>query len=226
MRSFSSKFNALFVKEIRLLFRTSESFGSMLFFSFLVLLIFNFAFPPDGSRSAQFICPFVWLATLFGGMLRMSRTFEAEEEGNVFDSLRQIPQIAAPLFLSKFATNFLCLLILEGAAYLLAVLLFNPANPVEYFKITWGAYLLATLGFAFVGTTFAALLASSQRRDLLLPVIVYPILAPVLLGMIHCIDYSTTGGVGLNFAWIQLLIGFDVIYGVASLMVYDAVLRS
>lgn len=218
----------IFLKnEIRLNLRTKESFISMIFFSLLVILVFHFGFALDKKTIASLVGPMVWVATLFGGMLRMNRTFELENEGNLFDSLRLVKGTAIPFFLSKFMVNFFFILVIEILTFGFIIFLFNIANPGEYIRLFWLPLLLGGFGLACIGTTFSGMVVSHGRKDLILPVIAYPILIPVIIGVMKSVEYSVLGiPLEINYTWIKILVAFDVIYFILSLVVYESILEA
>lgn len=216
-----------FKNELRLNLRTKESFISMVFFSLLVILVFHFGFALDKETTASLAGPMIWVATLFGGMLRMNRTFEMENEGSLFDSLRLIKGAAVPFFLSKFLINFIFILVLEILIFGFVIFLFNIAGPGEYLRLFWLPFLLGGFGLACIGTTFSGMVVSHGKKDLILPIIAYPILVPVIIGVMKSVEYSVLGiPLEINYTWIKVLVAFNVIYFILSLIVYESILEA
>ena len=205
---------ALFKKECLLQARQPGSLLPMFFFSFLALLILRIGFG-EGNTNVTW-GPLVWATTLFGGMLRLTRSFDTEEEGDILDHLRIHPGIAGPLFLSKWMMNLFFILLLEMVTVVFAGI-FSPIPGDEIIRAV-PAFFLGTFGFSCVGTLMAGMFVGEGRRDLLLPVIAYPILVPVILGVLK--------GVDLDITWIKILVSFDIIYATASFMVFESVLRA
>lgn len=204
---------ALFKKECLLQARQPASLLPMFFFSFLALLILKLGFG-EGEGAVPWV-PLVWATTLFGGMLRLTRSFDAEEEGDLLDHLRILPGIAGPLFLSKWILNFLFILLLEIATLAFAGIF--SAIPLTELSQAVPAFLLGTLGLSCVGTLMAGMFVGEGRRDLLLPILAYPILVPVILGVLH--------GAALDITWLKVLASFDVIFATASFMVFEQILK-
>ena len=225
-KGFINHLSVLLKKEFILINRSRESLISVFFFSFLIILIFHFGFSLEGLNLVPFVLPFIWLAVLFGGMLRMNHTFEPENEGKVLDGLRLVKGIAVPFFLSKFLLNFIYVLFLELVAFFLVIIFFNLHAPFTYLSSVWLPFILGGFGFSCVGTTFASMVINHSRRNLILPVIVYPIIAPLIIGVLKSIVYGVDGRLlGLDASWLQILITFDVIYLVLSIMVFDVLLE-
>lgn len=202
--------------ELNLVFKTKESLFSLFFFAFLLSLLFVFGFPTGGNLVP--ILPFIWLATLFGGILRMNRTFEAENEGGVLDGIRMIDGAPLPFFVSKLLTNFIFILLIEAISIFFVLLFFNPPEPFFQLKFFIYPLVLGALGLAVIGTTFSGMLVSHKRKELILPVISYPLMMPLIVGVVK-------SGEG-SLVWLRLLGGFDIIYLVASLLVYEMLLES
>lgn len=227
MKQFVRQFVTLFQNELLLTTRNKESFLSLVFFCFLVILVFDLGFSFQTAMILPLVFPFVWLATLFGGILRMNRTFEPEGSGEVFSGLRVIPKIAVPYFLSKFIINFFFILLIEVIVLFLVIFLFNVAQPVVYLKNGVIPFVLGAFGFACVGTVFSSMLITHKRKDLILPVILYPILVPIIVGVIKSFTYSVQGDlIGLEITWIKILGIFDIVYFVLSLLVFETLMEA
>lgn len=227
MSLFLSQFGALFSKELKILVRRTEAATTTFFFCFLVILIVQFGFPQGFIRSHQLIHPLLWISVFFGAILQMGGTFEAENRGAVFDVLRVVPGISVPLYLSKFFANLLFVILLEAALSLLIVALFNAEEVSVYVARSWPMTLLATIALTAIGTTFSPMVMGRRRRELVLAIIGYPILLPILIGVMKGPVFSADGlFLSLSDFWIQILIAFDVIYLTASLLVFDSLLKA
>lgn len=207
--------------------RTRDSGISILLFSFLIVLIFHFGFSLGGRLPTPTVSAFIWLTTLFGGMLRLNQTFEAEAAGKVFEAMRLVPGVAIPLYVSKWIGNLLFLLVLEGFAFGLSVILFDLSQPLAFARVAIAPFALGAVGFASVGTLFSGMTVSHGRRELLLPLILYPVLIPLIVGAIKSLAYSAGGElVGLDVAWIKILLIFDVVYVTLSVLIFETVMET
>lgn len=208
---------ALFLrKDMLLLARGPEQILTTLFFVLLTVLLVHFGFGVEKPFAA------VWLATVFGFALRLNRSYDPENEGRVWAALKTIPGVASPFFFAKATTNFAYALLLEAAAFVLVIMFYNPADPLHFVRTALFPLTAGALGLSFIGTTFAGLLGAEGKRDLLLPVIFYPIAIPLVVAVFQCLDMSADGTVlGLNPDWVKFLCVFDVIYVVASYLVFD-----
>lgn len=226
--SFVSTFWQLFRKEILIGTRTRESVISVLFFTFLVVLIFHFGFSLDeGGNVIPYLAPFIWLSTLFGGMLRLNQTYEPENEGKVMDGMRQIPDIAIPFFLSKLLYNLIFIFVLMAFTFVMLVVLFNVREPLNYFGHAWLPLSLGALGLSCIGTVFSNMVISHNRREIILSVIAYPILIPLIIGVLESFVYSASGQlIELDYGWIKILAVFDVIFLVLSVVLFDLIINA
>lgn len=221
--SFFSMLSLLLRKEFLIGLRTHESFVSALFFTFLVVLIFHFGFSLDESGNViPYLISFIWLAALFGGMLRLNQTFEPENEGKVMDGMRQIRGIAAPFYLSKLIYNLCFILVLMIFTSLMLILLFNIREPLTYFSWVALPLFLGAVGLATVGTVFSNMVISHNRREMILSIISYPILIPLIMGVLKAVVYSASGQIlGVDAGWIKILAVFDLVFLILALGVFD-----
>lgn len=154
----------------------------------------------------------------------MNRTFEMENEAGILDMLRLSQGAVVPFFINKLISNFIFILILELFGFGLYIVLFNLPSIWVVSKNIYLPLLLGAVGFVSIGTTFSGILQSHQQKDLLLPIISYPVLIPLIIGVLKSIEYSPQNQIiGLNLPWVQLLISFDLIFLVASLMVIKTI---
>ncbi|QQR81344.1 MAG: heme exporter protein CcmB [Deltaproteobacteria bacterium] len=227
MSLFWRPFMLLLKKDLLLLKRRSASVVSVIFFSLLIIIIFQIGIDLGEMSPIPFAAPFIWLGSLFGGMLRMSRTFESETRGHVLEGYRLTKGIVLPLYLSKLVLNVFFMVLLQFLMFVVVVALFNIQSPLFYLKMAWLPFVLGAMGFSAVGTTFSGMVLGDSSKDLLLPVIAYPILSPLLIGVIKSFEYAASGDVlSLNPAWISLLIAFDLIYISVSILVFNILLES
>ncbi len=199
--------------------RTRDIVLSVAVFAILVIVVFNFAFQP-GPQGIGAVAPGAfWVAVIFAGTLGMNRAFVLEKERGTLAGLLLCPLPREAIFAGKMTASFLFMLVVEAAVVpafgiFLDLPLFLPGLvPI---------LLLATLGFAAVGTLFSAVAASSRSRELMLPVLLLPVLVPVLLSAVGA---SAAVFAGKPFAeyctWVQILVGFDVVYVVLSAWVFE-----
>ena len=203
-------------KDLRIELRSKEIVYTMVFFGALLVIIFTIAFPRD-VRLARGAAPgMLWAAIAFAGTIGLGRAFDRERENDTMRALLLSPAPRLAIFLGKALGIFtLVLLVTVVCTLLLGFLLgisffVNPAPLVI-------ALLLGALGFSNIGTVFAAVLLKVRSRDVLFPVIVYPLLVPMFIMGITATDYLIAEKPNVAAAWEW--IGFLGIYNAAFLVV-------
>jgi len=212
-------------KDVIVELRARERVNAMLFFAALVLFIFNFALGPDPARLREAAPGLLWLAFLFTGMLGLERSFQAERENDCFEELLLTPGDREAIYLGKLLGNILFMLSAEALILPLFGLLYNLE--------IWGVLpalaliaLLGTVGFAAVGTLLSAMTAHLRARQVMLPLLLFPLAVPVILGSVQSTAAVLSGG-GLGGAapWLKLLLGFDVVFVAVCPLVFEFVLE-
>jgi heme exporter protein B len=213
-------------KDLRLELRRRESLLTMFFFGALLLFVFQFSFdlPPD--RVAAMAPGLLWLSFLFTGTLGLAQLFHSERENHCLDALLLSPLDRGALFLAKTSFNLVLMILVEIIVIPLFWLLFNlPGWNLlpQIFLVT----LLGTIGFCVLGTIMSAITLRARARELLLPLILFPLMIPVILATIRCMDsVLRTGAMGDADPWLRLLLGFDVIFLTVGVLIFDWVIES
>lgn len=212
-------------KDVRVELRARERLNAMLFFAALVLFIFNFALGPDREKLREVAPGLLWLAFLFTGMLGLGRSFQAERENECFEELLLTPGDRESLYFGKLAGNILFMVMAEALILPLFAILYN----LDIWRWLPGLLLVAvlgTVGFSTIGTLLAAMTAHLRAREVMLPLLLFPLTVPVILGAVHATD-ALLAGRGLSGAahWIKLLVGFDVVFLVVCPLLFEFVLE-
>ena len=212
------------VKDLRIEWRSKEAINSMLFFALLVVVLFSLAFDPRGSFAREIAGGVLSVATMFASVSALNQAWAREIRHQVLDAQRMTPAPGAELFLAKVLANFLFVTIVQ--------VLLAPVFLVMYnLSILGQGWLLAvvlplgTWALVANGTFFAALSIRSRNRELLLPLILFPIFIPALLAMVQATTAILTGESD-PVLWIKLLIGYDIIFTTVSLLLFDVVLHA
>ncbi len=202
---------ALVWKDLLLEFRSRDIVVSALVFGLLVAVVFNFALKVTPQRVAELAPGILWVAFAFAGTLAMSRAFVREREQGGLEGLLLAPVSRDAIFLGKVLVCFLFMLAIEAALLpVFAVLLnFNAFHPTLL-----AALVLATLGFATVGTLFSAIAAQTRSREVMLPVLFFPVILPVLIGAVEVTGAALGTGpeTGVITRWLALLAVFDALF--------------
>jgi heme exporter protein B len=212
------------VKDLRIEWRSKEAINSMLFFALLVVVLFSLAFDPRGSFSREIAGGVLTVAILFASVSALNQAWAREIRHQVLDAQRMAPTGGSELLLSKIIANFLFVTIVQVVLAPVFVVMYN----LRIEGNAWQLAMVLPLGtWALVanGTFFAALSIRSRNRELLLPLILFPIFMPALLAMVLATTSILTGESDPTL-WIKLLLGYDIIFTTASLLLFEVVLHA
>lgn len=213
------------MKDLRSEFRTKEALNASLSFALVILILFSFAFDPTAETTREIAGGLLWLVFAFAGALLLNRSFARELPNDCLDALVGSPVPGAALFLGKALANFVLLIGVE--VFCLPV--FGVFYNVEWYRQPlWLAavLVLATWGISVVGTVFSALTVNLRLRELMLPMLVYPVLIPCLMAAMQLSTEIIAGRpiTGDSLAWLRLIAGFDIIFTALAIVLIDTVL--
>jgi len=213
-------------KDLRIEWRSRDAINSMLFFALLVVVLFSMAFEPTASTSREIAGGVLCVATMFASVSALNQAWAREIRHQVLDALRMAPSGGAAMFLAKVLANFLFVSIVQCVLGPIFFIFYN-LHPLGD---TWLLTLVIPLGtWALVsnGTFFAALSIRSRNRELLLPLILFPIFLPALLAMVLSVKTILTGdGSDPDLLFVKLLAGYDVVFTTISLLLFDTVIEA
>src|ERR1700726_515077 len=224
MRSFWTITLATLVKDIRLEWRSKDALNAMLFFSLLVVVIFVFSFDPLAEESRHIVGGLVWVGFLFASVTALNQTWARELRNQVLDAYRVSPAAPNALFLAKALGNFILVSLLEGLMGPLFIIFYNLRALGPAWQLIPVA-LLGTWALVVNGTFFAAISLRTRSRELMLPLLLFPISIPALLGMVTGTTAVLTGEESARF-WIALLATYDVAFTTACLLLFELVLHA
>jgi heme exporter protein B len=211
-------------KDLRLEWRSRDAINGMLFFSLLVVVVFSLAFDPTAAMSRQIAGGILWVALLFASITALNQAWTREQRNRVLEAQRMAPAPPSALFLGKALANLIFVAIVEAVLAPLFAVFYNLHAVGE----GWLLAVVMPLGtWALVcnGTFFAALGLRTRNRELLLPLILFPISIPALLGMMQ----ATTGILTGEFSpitWIRLLIAYNIAFTTVCLLLFETVLNA
>jgi heme exporter protein B len=212
------------IKDLRIEWRSKEAINSMLFFALLVVVLFSLAFDPRGSFARNIAGGVLTVALLFASVSALNQAWAREIRHQVLDAQRMAPTSGSDLLLAKIISNFLFVTIVQVVLAPVFMVMYN----LRVLGNAWQLLLVLPLGtWALVanGTFFAALSIRSRNRELLLPLILFPIFMPALMGMVQATGSILTGESDPTL-WIKLLFGYDIIFTTASLLLFEVVLHA
>lgn len=211
-------------KDLVLELRRRESLLTMFFFGTLLLFVFHFAFDLAPDRVAEMTPGLLWLAFLFTGTLGLAQLYEAERTNHCLDALLLSPMDRGALFLAKTLFNIILMVLVELFVFPLFWILFNLQS-WEAVPLLFCVALLGTVGFCVLGTLLSAVTLKARARELLLPLVLFPLMVPVILATIRCMEAILQDGqIGDAVQWLRLLIGFDVIFLTVGVLLFDWVI--
>jgi len=209
-------------KDLLIELRSRDVLSSAIVFTLLVLLIFNFALDLTGDTVRAVAPGVLWVTFIFAGMLTLGRTFARERERGALQGLLLAPLDRGGLFIAKLLVNLFLLGIVEVVAIPAFIALYNLSpRPGELLAVI----ALGTVGFATVGTLFAAVAANTRAREALLPLLLFPVLVPVIIGAVKATGETLPGVPPGGPPWLGLLMAFDALFLALSYALFEYVIE-
>ena len=205
--------------------RSRELAYTTLFFAVSVVLVFSFSFVVEGVALTDAAAGILWVAIAFSGTLALGRTFERERQADTLKALLLSPAERPAIYLGKLAGVLLLMLVVEMFMVPLIGLLFQA--PITRAPLLFlGLLVTGTLGFAAVGTLFAAMLIRAHSRDVLLPVLLYPITVPLVIAAVRgtASIFAAEPNLAMGQAWLSMLVFFDAVFLTLALWVFGPVM--
>jgi heme exporter protein B len=215
---------ATLAKDLRLEWRSKDAINSMLFFSLLVVVIFSFSFDPAAEESRRIAGGLVWVAFLFAAIVALNQTWARELRNQVLDAYRISPAPASSLFLGKAVGNFIFVIIVEALLAPLFIVFYDLRIVGEAAKLPI-VFVLGTWALVVNGTFFAAISLRTRSREVMLPLLLFPISIPALIAMVEGTTAIMTGESSPQLA-ISLLAVYDVVFTTVCLMMFGTVLNA
>jgi heme exporter protein B len=214
----------LLAKELRLEFRTRELLNATVVFALIVVVLFSFAFDPTAAESRRYGPGLLWIAFLFAGSLMLHPSFAREQSNDTLDALRMAPVSTFAILLGKMLANFIFLSLAEVVLVPVFAVLYNISLAGILGRLIL-VLVLGTLGLIVTGTVFSAISAHARMRELLLPLLLLPILAPLLVAAVEATASLFAEQPELDRAWLAFLAGFDIVFLTASWLLCDFLLE-
>ncbi len=205
--------------------RSRELAYTTLFFAVSVVLVFSFSFVVEGAALTDAAAGILWVSIAFAGTLALGRTFERERQSDTLKALLLSPVERPAIYVGKLVGVLLLMLVVEAFVTPVVGLLFQaPIDRAPLLLV--GLLLTGTLGFAAVGTLFAAMLIRAQSRDVLLPVLLYPITVPLVIAGVRgtAAIFAAEPNLAVAQAWLSMLVFFDAVFLTLALWVFGPVM--
>jgi len=205
--------------------RTREVLFTTLFFAISCVLVFAFGFVREGRPVSDAAAGILWIAIAFSGTLALGRVFERERHGETLRALLIAPIDRPALYVGKLVGILILLAAVEVVVVPLVALMFQAAL-FDHALLMVGLLAAGTVGFAAVGTLFAAMLVRARSRDVMLPILLYPITVPVIIAGVRgtAALLQPEGGLPMARAWLAMLVFFDVVFITLALWTFEPVM--
>ncbi len=221
--SFLNKVLTIVWKDVVAELRTKEMFSSMFVFALLLIVIFSFSFELRVEKASEVAPGILWVTFVFAGTLELNRSLSLEVEEGRLDGLLLAPMERSVIYFGKMLGNLIFITVIEALMLPIFSALFdlNLIQPALLLTI-----FLGTLGFASVGTLLSAMAANTRAREVMLPVLLFPIILPVVISAVK-VTAGIIDGLPLSdlIHWLRFLIGFDIIFLVVSYMTFDYIVE-
>ncbi len=214
---------AIFWKDLLAERRTREIMGAMLVFALTIILIFIFAFDLSVEMRRKAAAGVIWVTLCFSGTVSLNRSMSIEKDREGLDGLLLAPVDRTAIYFGKVLVNWVYVLL----AALIVVPVYSIFNNTNL--ISWafaGVILLGTLGYILTGTLLSMLSVQLRTRDMMLPVLLFPVLIPLLLACVRASSIILLGGAAAELTtWLMLLAGYDLLFFAVSLMVFEKLIE-
>jgi heme exporter protein B len=217
---------AIAKKDVTTELRAKAGFNSVASLAVTILILLGLALGPDAQALRNAAVGAVWLATLFSGVLAFNRSFQVELESGALEPLLQYPGPRWPIFAGKLLGNLVFLTLIVAIIVVAGIVLFGIRIPDTWPSLL-GVFMLGIVGLVVLGTFYASMTSRSRAREVLLPLLLFPMLVPVLLA-------ATTASKALlgadlmheSGAWIRLLAAYDLVFLVATFIAFEHVIEA
>ena len=224
MSAFMRAMSAVVWKDLVAELRSRELLSSMLVFALLVILIFNFALELDAAERASVTSGVLWVTFVFAGTLGLNRSMAIEKDRGCLDGLLLAPVDRTAIYFGKAVANLVFILVVAAIVLPVYSVLYNTnllAQPGLMLVILLGAE-----GYVAVGTLLATMAVQTRTRDILLPILLFPVVIPVLVAAVKA-SSGFLQGLPMDeiTPWLNLLVAYDVIFTAVAFMVFDFVVE-
>jgi heme exporter protein B len=220
----TARIAAVFWKDVTIEARAKANFNAVAFLAGLILLLFGFALGPDQDALHAAAAGVIWLTVLFSGVLSFNRSYEQELENGALDALLLYPGDRRSIFLGKLLANLVFVLGVQLILVPTAAVLYNLSLGRVILPLA-AIVALGTLGFVTLGTFYSAMASRLRAREVLLPLLLFPMLIPLLLGAVQATEAALTGNLLGNLnEWVRLLVLFDLVFLTVSILAFEYVI--
>jgi heme exporter protein B len=215
----------IMVKDLRAELRSKEAINASFAFALVILILFSFAFDPDQEMIRNISGGLLWIVFAFAGTLVLNRSFVRELPNDCLDALIAAPVSRAAMFLGKALANLVLVLAVELVSMPVFGIFYNVRWAQRFWTLV-AVLALGAWGLTVVGTFFSALTVNIRLREIMLPLLIYPMMIPSLMAAMRLSTVLVAGEpiTGDNTVWVKMLISFDAIFTALSLALVETVL--
>jgi len=223
MSAFLKSTGAIIWKDLKTEWRTRENLSAMLVFSLLVILIFNFSLELDLRARESLAGGVLWATFIFAGTIGLNRSMAVEKDRGCLDGLLLAPVDRSAIFVGKAVGNLFFMLVVEAIvlptfSFLYGISVFQPGFLL--------VILLGSIGYSAVGTLLATMVVQTRTRDILLPILLFPLTLPVVIAAVKASQGFIQGlPFGEISVWVNILVSYDMIFLAVAIMVFDYILE-
>jgi heme exporter protein B len=194
------------------------------FFALLTITIFAFSFEPNAEESRRIAGGIIWVALLFASIIALNQAWARELRNQVLDALRLAPEASGGIFIAKLVGNFIFVCVIQCILAPVMIAFYNLRSIGPLWQLAL-VFLLGTWALVVVGTFFGALTLRTRSREIMLPLLLFPIAVPAMLAVVQATTLVLTGE-GSPSMWLKLLAGYDVVFTTAALLLFPVVLHA
>lgn len=225
MKNYLSTIFYIVEKDLLLELKSKEVVVSMLLFSLLVVIVFSFIFEPGAAYKDNLVGGILWMAIIFSGVLGLNKSMLNEITGGNLNALLLAPVDRSAVFFGKVFSNFLFLIIMEIITVPIFMVFYN-INIFANSLMSIVVLALGTYGFAVLGTLFSLISVKTKTREIMLPLLLLPILIPIILAGIQCMNIYILGDdVAESYKWLKLIGAFDIIFTAVIYAIFDYIVE-
>lgn len=222
--TFTANLRNTLSKDLRLEWRSKDAINSMLFFALLVVVIFSFSFDLTAEESRRIAGGLIWVALLFAAVVALNQTWARELRNQVLDAYRIAPAPLESLFLAKVLGNFIFVSVLELLITPLFIVFYNLRSVGPWYDLVI-ASVLGNWALVANGTFFGAMSIRTRSREVMLPLLLFPISIPAILAMVSATTATLTGEGSTHLPLVFLGV-YDLVFTVLGLSLFQTVLQA
>lgn len=225
MRQYLNQIKAIVLKDLVTELKTKELFSSMFIFALLVIIIFIFSVDLSIVKANEVGPGVLWVAFLFAGTMGLNRSFMLEKENGCLEGLILTPADRTAIYFGKLISNLIFLLVMELFILPLFMIFFN-IDLLSFIGPLLVVIFMGTLGFCAIGTLLSSLSSNLKTREIMLPILLYPVIVPVVIAVVRMTGQVLAGeSLGTMMNWVGLTLAFDIIFIGVSILTIDHILE-